>query len=315
LSTFTGLIDILKPDDQVYTENNEKKDQLSADKEQEIINNRSTPFDINEFIHEIDIKTQQKNKSYWDNAVSISGYDIAHNCILHTVKKLLNVPVKSYANKWMPVLMRSIMGTAIHDFIQDNTNQFTEIEPSIKVPSVHFSGRIDALISNDILVEIKSCTYDDYAKIIKTQTPRTPDFYQVIVYKYILENFLHEIQNADVKRRTPPPKLSNYNIQKFQLIYVCHQMISSDIEDIHLDMEIIKKTKKLLCSRNNQFYFMTSLVLDINDFDVDPYLDWVKRKIERINYYVSNNKLPTAEDEFVDKSKCFFCPYHKCELF
>jgi len=102
--------------------------------------------------------------------------------------------VKSFADKWLPILLRSTIGTAIHEFIQSNTNQFTEGEVSLKIPSIKFSGRLDNLIGPNILIEIKSCTYADYEKIIRTRKPRVSDFYQAIVYKYILENILMRLE-------------------------------------------------------------------------------------------------------------------------
>lgn len=201
------------------------------------------------------------------------------------------------------------MGSAIHDTIQTNTTQFTEVEKSIKVPSIRFSGRLDALINSNILVEIKSCNYVDYKKIIKTQQPRINDFYQTMTYKYILENHLNEAKNPGVETRTPTPSLDKYNIDTIQLIYIAHEIYSSDVEDFGLCLDIIKRLKKSLNSKNNQFFFMTSLILDMNNFDPKPYIDWIDNKIKKINYYVDNNKLPDANDQYVDRKKCFYCLY------
>ena len=222
--------------------------------------------------------------------------------------KLLNTPVKSFASKWLPIAMRGTIGTAIHDFIQSTTKQFTELECTLKVPSIRFSGRLDALIGNNILVEIKSCTYEDYKKIIKNQKPRIEDFYQCMSYKYILENYLKESQQAVVKRRTKPPSLDFYKIDTIQFIYVAHDLLASDIEDFGQMMERIKHIKKVLNSRSNSFFFMSALTINLTDEIAQPYIDFVHNKIQQINWYVKNNKFPTENDPYVNK-KCFFCLY------
>ncbi len=90
---------------------------------------------------------------------------------------------------------------------------------------------MDNLNGNNVLVEIKSCTHTDYAKIIRTQRPRQADFYQTIAYKYILENHLKEAKNPGVKTRTGTPKLDKYDIDTIQFIYLAHDITASDVED------------------------------------------------------------------------------------
>lgn len=273
------------------------------------------PFDISLYCNELKDKSENKNQIYSQNANTISGYSIAHDCIANTVKKILNEPIPSFADKWLPIIMRTTIGTAIHDTIQENTKQFTEVEPSIKVPSIRFSGRMDALIGNNILVEIKSCTYSDYQKIIKNQQPRKEDFIQAMTYKYILENHLQEAQNPGVPTRTQPPALDKYNINKIQFLYVAHDVCAADVEDFGQAVEAAKNIRKQLNSRYNKFFFMTSVILDTSTFDTAPYIDYITRKIAAINWYIDNNKIPTKEDPFVDTKKCFFCLYQKnCEL-
>ncbi len=268
------------------------------------------PFNIELFVEEIWKKSDNKNRLYNRLTQNISGYDIAHNCIANVVFKILQTPVESFASKWLPVLMRGTIGSAIHDFIQNTTDQFTELEPSIKVPSIRFSGRIDALIGHNILAEIKSCTYADYQKIIKNQRPRNEDFYQTMTYKYILENYLNEAKTANVKRRTQPPKLDYYKIDTLQFIYVAHDLLASDVEDFGEMLSRIKHIKKILNSKSNTFFFMTTLTINLTDELSKPYIDFIDEKIKRINWYVNNNKLPTKDDPFVNK-KCFFCLYDK----
>lgn len=277
-------------------------------------NKEYKPFDIDLFSKELHEVSENKNKAYAQLTQSINGYSIAHDCLACTVKKIMHEPVKSFAHKWLPILLRAEIGTAIHDFIQNNTTQFTETEPSIKVPSIRFSGRIDGLINNNILVEIKSCTYTDYRKIIKTRQPRKPDFYQTIVYKYILENYLNELKTPGVPTRTDPPKLNDYNIDKIQFIYVAHDIMSDDVDDFGEALARVKKLKQKLNSKRNQYFFMTSLVLDLNDFDCSTYTNYVVDKINTINYYVDNNKMPPRDHKYIDTNKCFFCLYRdNCE--
>ena len=109
------------------------------------------PFNIQLFADEIKNHSEIKGAAYAELAQNISGYDIAHNCISNVVKKILKYPVKSFAQSWLPVVLRSTIGSAIHDFIQDHSKQFTELEPIIKIPSIIFSGRIDGLIGNNVL--------------------------------------------------------------------------------------------------------------------------------------------------------------------
>ena len=267
-----------------------------------------TPFDVQLFAEEIKEKSEKDNRLRQYYSDTISGYSIAHDCIGATVLKIMNHPVKSFAHKWLPIVMRASLGNAVHDCIQKNSNQFTEQEKSIKVPSIRCSVRLDCLISNNVLVEIKSCTYDDYKKIIKKQTPRIEDFYQMMMYKYLLEHHLPEAQ-SQTKLRTPPPELSHYNIDTLQLIYVAHDICAADAESFAQCIKMIKETKHLLNSKRNKFFFITALTLSTSDFDPDPYTNFVIDKIKAINWYIDNNKIPNIDDEFVNTKKCFFCLY------
>jgi len=266
------------------------------------------PFDVQLFAEEIREKSEKDNRLRQHYSNTISGYSVAHDCIGATVLKIMNYPVKSFAHKWLPIVMRASLGNAVHDCIQKNSNQFTEQEKSIKVPSIRCSVRLDCLIGSNILVEIKSCTYTDYKKIIKNQTPRIEDFYQVMMYKYLLEHHLKEAQ-AQTQLRTPPPGLSEYNIDTLQLIYVAHDICASDAESFSQCLKMATELKKLLNSRRNKFFFITTITLKTSDFDPKPYTDYVINKIKRINWYIDNNKIPKLDDEFVDAKKCFFCLY------
>lgn len=317
MSEFNQLLDIIEPEttSQIINEQIIKTNVTVQDEIRE-------PFSIQLFADEIKNHSETKGQAYSELTQSISGYDIAHNCISNVVKKILRYPVQSFAQSWLPVILRSTVGKGIHDFVQKHSQQFTEIEPSIKVPSIRFSGRLDALIGSNVLVEIKSCTFEDYRKILRSQRPRTEDFYQMMVYKYILENHLEEAKKQPLKSkvspdgtRTSPPTLDKYDINKLQIIYIAHNILSDDVEDLGQCLENIKNIKKVLNSKHDQFYFMSSIVLDTDSFDPQPYISHIRNKIERINWYVNSNKLPTEQDEFVDTKKCFFCLYRPdCEL-
>jgi len=268
-------------------------------------------FDIDKFTKELQEKSAAKNQAYRELFQNINAYDLANNCIRDIVYKLLNTPVESFADKWLPVLLRSTLGNAIHNFIQDNSNQFTEREVSIKIPSKRVSVRLDNLIGPNILVEIKSLPYSEYEKIVKSCKPRIADFYQAVAYKYFLENFLEEAKNSGEKTRTPPPALNNYDIQQIQFIYVAHDVVANDVESLAEILERIKQLKRLLNSKSNTFFFMTTLAIDVTNNIADPYINYIKNKLERINHYLDSGKIPPNDDEFVDTGKCFFCLYKK----
>ena len=183
MSNFNEILDIIKPVS-ISVSSSVTEDKIDPKDIQ------GKPFDVQVFIQELADHSEKKEREYVENATQMNGHDIASGCIGYIVRKLLNIPVPSYAHNWLPILFRATLGKAVHEFIQGYTNQFTEIEKSLKVPSINFSGRLDYLSGNNILGEIKSCTWKDYQKIIKTQTPRTEDFYQSVCYKYILENYL-----------------------------------------------------------------------------------------------------------------------------
>jgi len=266
-------------------------------------------FDLDEFVKELYIKTSTKNKENIQNQKYMSSYDVASSCISNILHKLKNTPIRSYANRWAPITLRGYLGNAVHHFIQENTNQFTEDEVSLKVPSIRFSGRIDDIVGNNVLVEIKSLPYKEYLKIIKTKTPRINDFYQTLSYKYILENHLHEAKSDTEVTRSPRPKQDKYNIEYIQFLYVAHDILAHDIESLDEAISIVDQVKKILNSKHNTFYFMTNLLLDLKNFDIKEHMDYIENKINRVNYYLDNNLDVAADDEFVDNTKCFFCLY------
>lgn len=310
---------LLNSDENVINNSNLPQKELKENLKEEIsitplINyNEGRTFSISLFEEELRNSSEIRNKARFLNTKNINAYHIADSCICLIVKELLNYPLPSYADSWLPLVMRQYIGNAVHSCIQDNSKQFTEAEVSIKVPSIMFSGRIDNIINNDVLVEIKSCKYDDFKWVIKNKKPRQKDFYQLMVYKYILENHLKEIMLSTEKTRTQKPILDSYNIQKLQIIYVSHDLCASDIDSINDAVKLVKTLKKIFDSKNNSLFFINSIELDVKTFDSKIYLDWVESKLKRIKFYVDNKRLPDPKDEFIE-NKCFFCIYSKsCE--
>lgn len=276
-----------------------------------------SPFNIDVFMKELYEKSAVKNQLYREAVQNISAYDISSGCIRGVVYKLNNTPVESFADKWLPILMRSAIGTAIHDFVQNNTKQFTEREVSVKVPSIRFSGRLDNLIGPEVLVEIKSCPYSDYEKIITTRKPRVSDFYQSMTYKYILENHLIEARDPKirVRRGTKKPRYDKYDIKTIQFIYIAHDVTATDVDSFDEILERIKQLKRLLNSKSNSFFFITTMVVDVTNDIATPFIDYVDKKIKAINQYLNTNTIPDKNDPYIDKKSCFFCMYNRmCDI-
>lgn len=271
------------------------------------------PFNIDTFIKELYERSSVRNQLYRESIQNISAYDISSGCIREIIYKLANTPVESFADKWLPILMRSTIGTAIHEFIQNNTNQFTEREVSLKIPSIRFSGRLDNLIGPNNLIEIKSCPYSDYEKIITTRKPRVSDFYQSMTYKYILENHLEEARDPkiEIRKGTVKPKFDKYEIKTVQFIYVAHDVTATDVDSFAEILERIKQLKRLLNSKSNSFFFITTMVVDVTNGVATPFLEYVKNKINAINHYMEIQQLPNMDDPYIDTKACFFCMYKK----
>ena len=272
------------------------------------------PFSISKFQEEIREISEDKNlKRAQRPNQNITGYDIAHNCMQNIIFKLRNIPVESYADKWLPIHMRSSIGTGIHEFIQRNTQQFTEIEPNIIVPSIGFYGKIDGLIGPNILAEIKSCAWSDYSKIISSQKPRQKDYLQAMTYSFILEKFCDETRSSESKKRIYKggcqPKLEKYNINKIQFIYIAHDIFSADLESTEETLVKLNKIKKKIRTKNNPFYFISSLVLNITEEEKIKTFSWIEEKFNTIHKYITSNTDPTSDDPFLDTTGCFFCRY------
>lgn len=267
-------------------------------------------FTVENFIRDLKRVSIENNRNIYDDSQYMNAYDVASNCIREIVFKLLKYPIKDYTHAWLPILLRSTIGKAVHDFIQSNSTVFTEQECSLKVPSIRVSGRVDCLINDNVLVEIKSCTYADYHKILTTQKPRIADFYQVLLYKYLLENHLPEIQSQPRDTlRSDPPKLKKYNIDKVQFIYVAHNIFSQSVTSVNQALQYVSQLKKALKSRYNKFHFIAVLNIDLKSINMEEYLEYMLSKIRSVNMYLESNKLPGIDDHFVDTKKCYFCMF------
>jgi len=187
----------------------------------------------------------------------------------------------------------------------------TEEEVYMRVPSLNISTKLDCLINDNVLVEIKSCNYADYAAIIKNNLPRTKDLYQAVLYRYLIQNHLEESRNQvlteDEKKKYNLPKLDKYNIRTIQFIYICHELIAAETESIEQDIEFSKRLKKFLNSKNNKFWFIKELQLNLDNFDITNVEKMVVDKLSELKLHYDNKKIPDMSHKHVDPKSCFFC--------
>lgn len=270
---------------------------------------KSKLFCIQDFINNIKVKSSEKNQNYIENSETMNAYDVAHQCIRIPYFRIKKYPVQNYENSWLPIEFRARFGNAAHDMLQDYSTTFTETEACLKSPSLRLSVRLDALINDDVVVEIKSCSYADYSKIINSRKPRMHDFQQAVLYKYLLENHLDEIKQQKPSRSGSIPKLDKYNIQHIQMIYICHELLSNNDESITSDVEYAKQLRRKLDSKNNPFWFITCLTINLNEFDVQPHVDHLKEKMYHLKYALDNDYIPPLNNKFIDSKSCFFCIY------
>lgn len=264
-------------------------------------------FDINTFVKDIKERSDKINKERSNKTVMVNSYAIAHDCIRQAFFSIMNYPARSYAAAYLPIQLKATLGNAVHDFIQSQSTAFTELEVSVKVPSIRTSTRMDALIHDDVIVEIKSCTFKDFETILRQRKPRTEDFMQTVLYKYLLENHLDECK-SQTNLRTQPPSLDKYNIRYLQFIYCANDVLSSDASSVSEALKDVTHVKKILDSKHNQFYFINTITIDLTTCDITPHYNWVIGKLNAINGYINTNKIPPMSDPFVSKN-CFFCIY------
>lgn len=270
----------------------------------------TTLFSVEAFRSLLKAKVSAKNKNYQEYSSTINAYDM-FSCIRIPYFRINTYPVPDYSSSYLPVELRCTMGTAIHDFIQDVEGLLTETEVCLKVPELNMSVRLDGLINHNVLVEIKSCGYADYEKILKSNKPRTKDFYQTSVYKWLLENYLDVMKLQPPSRSGVVPKLDKYDIQTIQFVYVCHELIAAEADTIGESIEAGKVMKRQLDSKRNQFWFMKVLTVDLTKIDMNPYLNYIKEKQQHIKYFLDNKIVPPLDNKFIDRKDCFFCMYSK----
>lgn len=274
-----------------------------------IVDEEKTLFNLREFENELINNSYNKNKGFADNTKRFNAYDIAHNCIRTVIFRMLGYPVKTYKDKWLPVALRAKIGQACHDFVQKNSSTFTEQEVYLRIPSIHTSVKIDALINHNVLVEIKSCPYKDYSKIIKTRQARPDDLKQAITYSYLIEEHIEESRNQRLEHnRYNLPKLNNYFIETVQMIYVCHELFAADAT-IAESVKDAAELRKKLNSKYKNLWMLDVLNYDVNTKDYQQIKSDVKEKIEQLNIFFANKKIPQMSNKFIDKKKCFFCLY------
>jgi hypothetical protein len=273
----------------------------------------STPlqlFTVETFKNNLKEKTAAKNKQYAEYSTNINAYDV-FSCIRIPFFRINSYPVPDYSSNYLPVELRCALGNACHEFIQAVPNTFTETELCLKVPNLKISVRLDAVINDNVLVEIKSCAYSDYDKILKSNSPRNKDFYQSVVYKYLIENYLDIIKKQKPSRNGSIPKLDKYNITHIQFIYVCHELIAAEAETFEESVKLAKDLKRQLNSQRNPFWFLKALTIDLTKINIDPYVSYISDKIATIYQFLDRDEIPPLDHKYIDKKDCYFCMYNK----
>lgn len=268
-------------------------------------------FSETNFEEDLIRKSHDKNKYFAENTTRLNSYDIVHSCIRSVIFRMLGFPVKSYKDNWLPVSYRTTLGSATHDFIQGTSTKFTEQEVYLRIPSKNISVKIDCITNHDTIVEIKSCTYADYEKILKTNQARSEDFFQALLYKYLIENFLDESKKQDLGERASKynlPKLNKYEIDKIQMIYVCHELMAAD-KTIEESVQFAKSLRKQLNSKFNTLWFIKSILYPMDNEKYKHHIQLIEERLDETQDFINKQLVPPMKHRFVDTSKCFFCLY------
>lgn len=275
-------------------------------------------FTLEDFKNDLINLTENKNFNQINNSSNrLNAYDIVHSCIRAVLFKMLKYEITSYKDVWLPLTLRHIIGTSCHNFIQNTSKTFTEKEVYLRIPSKNISVKIDCIINNNIIVEIKSCNYKDYEQIFKKKEARTEDLHQALLYKYLLENFLEESksQKLESNKQYNIPKFDKYNIDKIQLIYICHELLAADssIED---SINFANELKNKLNSKYNDFWFINIIDYDLTKNDYSVIINYISNKLDIINEFLNKKEIPEMSNKYVDKKKCYFCLYKSiCEKY
>jgi len=237
---------------------------------------------------------------------NITAYDIAKECIRKTVFRILGFPMEGIKFHWLPVTLRAEIGNAVHKYVQTKYKGFTEKELTLIVPSKNVWMRADCLIGPTNIIEIKTCSYDEYSGILEKEKPRGADLYQVLIEKYLLENFGNEI-NENLLKRGKQLRYSDYKIDYLQFIYVCNELFSADktIDESVRDAKLMKEKLKI----GGGFWFMKVIDIDLKRVNLQKYEERVVSKLNDINRFLRTNNAPPINNEFVDKTQCPFCPW------
>lgn len=269
-------------------------------------------FTVEDFKQNLKENSANSNKRFIATSERLNAYDIVHSCIRNPIFRLLGTPIHDYSDNWLPVKLRAAFGSACHDFLQTNSACFTETEVYLRIPSINMSVKIDCLTGTNILVEIKTCSYADYDKILKSGHARTEDFYQALLYRYLLENHIDEAKSQDVDlNKYSLPVHDKYNINTIQMIYVCHELFSSDYNTLDQALQESKELKRQLKTKYNTMWFIKAINYDLVAHDYNPHVELIKDKIKESNEYIQSNSIPPMNHKYVDSKKCFFCLYKK----
>jgi len=267
-------------------------------------------FTVEGFKQNLKINSALSNKKFIDNSARLNAYDIVHSCIRNPIFRLLGTPIPDYSDNWLPVKLRAAFGTACHEFLQDNSNNFTETEIYLRVPSINISVKIDCLTGLHTLVEIKTCSYSDYSTILKTNQARAEDFYQALLYKNLLETHIEEAKQQEIDlKKYNLPIYDKYDIKNIQMIYVCHELFSSDYDTLDKAVQESKELKRQLKSKYNTMWFIKVLNYDLCKYDVTSHINKIVDKLNESNKFLNAKQVPLLNHKYVDKKKCFFCLY------
>ena len=269
-----------------------------------------TLFSVDQFKQLLKEKVSAKNKDYAEYSTTINSYDM-FSCSRIPFFRIKNYPVHDYSGSYLPVELRCVLGSSCHEFIQGVGGIFTETEVCLKVPDLKISARLDGLINHNVLVEIKSCGYSDYEKILKSNTPRIKDFWQTNFYKYLLENYLDIMKLQPPSRSGSVPKQKQYDIQYIQFIYVCHELIAAEHNSIGESVEAAKVLKRQLESKRNPFWFIKVLTVDLSTMNVEPYTNYIREKHAHILNSIETNTIPPLDSKYIQVSDCYFCLFNK----
>lgn len=286
--------------------------QVSSPPLQKPIETNVPLFTVENFKQNLKDKSAVSNKRFIDTSERLNAYDIVHSCIRTPIFRLLDTPIDNYSDNWLPVKLRTSFGSACHDFLQTTSSNFTETEVYLRIPSINMSVKIDCLTGLNTVVEIKTCSYADYGKILKSNNARVEDFYQALLYRYLLENYIDEAKQQDIDlKKYNLPVHDKYDITTIQMIYVCHELFSSDYSSLDQAVAESKELKKQLNTKYNYMWFIKAINYDMTAADYSSHIEMLADKIKVSNEFIQSNTIPPLNHKYVDKKKCFFCLYKK----